>query len=73
MKKLKIVLTQSIVDELADIIKNGSMLEYEGKRMRTRAENILSSYATYGIEMPSKRKTRLIKENKKSVTWLPDN
>ena len=73
MTKNKIVLTEEILDELSDIIKNGAELENKGKEIRIRAENVLASFATYGVEIPSKRNKRLLKEMKRTSAWTPLN
>ena len=73
MTKNKIVLTEEILDELSDIIKSGADLENKGKEIRIRAENVLASFATYGVEIPSKRNKRLLKEMKRTYAWTPLN
>ena len=73
MKENKLVLTQELIDELSNMIKVGSDLENKGKKIRMRAENILMSYATYGVETPSKRNKRLLKEMKRTSAWTPLN
>ena len=73
MTKNKIVLTEEILDELSDIMKCGSELENKGKEIRIRAENALASFATYGVEIPSKRNERLLKDMKRTFVWTPLN
>ena len=73
MDKNKLILTQDLIDELSNMIKVGSDLENKGKKIRKRAENILMSYATYGVETPSKRNKRLLKEMKRTSAWTPLN
>ena len=73
MTKNKIVLTEEILNELSDIIKSGAELENKGKKIRFRAENILASFATYGVEIPSKRNKRLLKDMKRTSAWTPLN
>ena len=73
MDKNKLILTQELIDELSNMIKVGSDLENKGKKIRMRAENILMSYATYGVETPSKRNKRLLKEMKRTSAWTPLN
>tara|TARA_R110000744_G_scaffold183_4_gene638 strand:- start:1729 stop:1950 length:222 start_codon:yes stop_codon:yes gene_type:complete len=73
MTKNKIVLTEEILNELSDIIKSGAELENKGKEIRIRAENVLASFATYGVEIPSKRNKRLLKEMKRTYAWTPLN
>ena len=73
MKENKLVLTQELIDELSNMIKVGSDLENKGKKIRMRAENILMSYATYGVETPSKRNKRLLNEMKKTSAYTPFN
>ena len=73
MKENKLVLTQELIDELSNMIKVGSDLENKGKKIRMRAENILMSYATYGVETPSKRNKRLLKDMKRTSAWTPLN
>ena len=73
MTKNKIVLTEEILDELSDIIKSSAELENKGKEIRIRAENVLASFATYGVEIPSKRNKRLLKEMKRTYAWTPLN
>ena len=69
----KIVLTQELLDELSDMIKTGTKLENKGKEIRQRAENMLSCYATYGVEIPSKRNKRLLKDMSRTSAWTPLN
>ena len=38
-----------------------------------KIENILSTFSTYGVEVPNKRIKRIISENSKSITWLDMN
>ena len=71
MKENKLVLTQELIDELSNMIKVGSDLENKGKKIRMRAENILMSYATYGVETPSKRNKRLLNEMRKTSAYTP--
>ena len=73
MTKNKIVLTEEILSELSDIIRSGAELENKGKEIRLRAENILASFATYGVEIPSKRNKRLLKDMKRTSAWTPLN
>ena len=73
MKENKLVLTQELIDELSNMIKVGSDLENKGKKIRMRAENILMSYATYGVETPSKRNKRLLNEMRKTSAYTPFN
>ena len=73
MTKNKIVLTEKILSELSDIIKSGAELENKGKEIRLRAENVLASFATYGVEIPSKRNKRLLKDMKRTSAWTPLN
>ena len=73
MTKNKIVLTEEILSELSDIIKSGAELENKGKEIRLRAENVLASFATYGVEIPSKRNKRLLKDMKRTFAWTPLN
>ena len=46
------------------------MLQKTGETIINRAENILSTLATYGVEVPEKRIKRISKENKKSIRWV---
>jgi len=73
MKTVKVVLTQELLDELSDIIKDGTAMEIKGREIRVRAENILASFATYGVEMPSKRNKKLLEDMKKTIAWTPCN
>ena len=73
MDESKLVLTQELLDELGDIIKTGVSLEKKGKEIRERAENMLSCYATYGVEIPSKRNKRLLKDMNRTMVWTPLN
>jgi len=73
MKETKLVLTQELLDELCDIIKAGSILEKSGKKIRERAENILSCYATYGVEIPNKKIEKLRKDINRTSAWTPFN
>jgi len=69
----KLVLTQELLNELSDMIKTGTRLEKKGKDIRERAENMLSCYATYGVEIPSKRNKRLLKDMNRTMVWTPLN
>ena len=69
----KLVLTQELLNELSDMIKTGTRLEKKGKEIRERAENMLSCYATYGVEIPSKRNKRLLKDMNRTMVWTPLN
>ena len=48
----------------------GIMLQETGKAIAKKAENILSTLATYGVEVPEKRIERITKENRKSIKWV---
>ena len=54
MSNEKIVLTEELLNELSNIIKSGANMEKKGKEIRIKAENILNSFATYGVEIPNK-------------------
>lgn len=69
----KIVVTDDTYKELMEILDIALSLEMGGKLIREKAENILASYATYGIEVPEKRKKRIIKQNSKSIVWVEPN
>ena len=73
MTKNKIVLTEEILSELSDIIKSGAELENKGKEIRLRDEKVLASFATYGVQIPSKRNKRLLKDMKRTSAWTPLN
>jgi len=69
----KIVLTEDLLNELTSIIASGINMEKRGKQIRIKAENILCSFATYNVEIPSKRNNRLVKDLKRSAAWIPSN
>ena len=48
-------------------------MEIKGRNIRVRAENILASFATYGVEIPSKRNKKLLEDMKKTIAWTPCN
>ena len=69
MKK-KIKIKDSDYKELIELMGIGIMLQKSGEAIAKKAENILSTLATYGVEVPEKRIERLSKENKKSLKWI---
>ena len=69
----KIVVTDETYKELMEILDIALSLEMGGKLIREKVENILAAYATYGIEVPEKRKKRIIKQNSKSIVWTEPN
>tara|TARA_R110000824_G_scaffold257268_1_gene446233 strand:- start:323 stop:544 length:222 start_codon:yes stop_codon:yes gene_type:complete len=73
MSNEKIVLTEELLNELSNIIKSGANMEKKGKEIRIKAENILNSFATYGVEIPNKRNNKLMKDLKRSTAWIPSN
>ena len=68
MKKIKI--DDSDYKELLELMSVGIMLQETGKAITKKAENILSTLATYGVEVPEKRIERITKENRKSIKWV---
>jgi len=70
-KKIKI--SDDEYEELLELLKVGIMLEKTGKEMIKKIENILSTFSTYGVEVPNKRMRRMINENNKSIKWLDMN
>ena len=69
MKK-KIKIDDSDYKELLELMSVGMMLQETGKAITKKAENILSTLATYGVEVPEKRIERITKENRKSIKWV---
>ena len=69
MKK-KIKISDSDYRELIEIMGTGVMLQKTGETIIRKAENILSTLATYGVEVPEKRIKRISKENKNSIRWV---
>ena len=69
MKK-KIKIDDSTYKELVELMSVGMMLQEAGKTITKRAENMLSTLATYGVEAPQKRIKRITKENSKSIKWI---
>ena len=69
MKK-KIKIDDSDYKELLELMSVGIMLQETGKAITKKAENILSTLATYGVEVPEKRIERISKENRKSIKWV---
>jgi ribosomal protein L12E/L44/L45/RPP1/RPP2 len=69
MKK-KIKIDDSDYKELLELMSVGIMLQETGKAITKKAENILSTLATYGVEVPEKRIERITKENRKSIKWV---
>ena len=69
MKK-KVKIDDSDYRELIELMRLGVMLQKTGETIINRAENILSTLATYGVEVPEKRIKRISKENKKSIRWV---
>ena len=69
MKK-KVKIDDSDYRELIELMRLGVMLQKTGETIINKAENILSTLATYGVEVPEKRIKRISKENKKSITWV---
>ena len=69
MKK-KIKIDDSTYKELVELMNIGMMLQETGKTITKRAENILSTLATYGVEVPEKRIERISKENRRSIKWV---
>ena len=73
MTNEKLVLTEELLNELSSVIKSGANMEKKGREIRIRAENILNSFATYGVEIPNKRNNKLMKDLKRSTAWIPSN
>lgn len=69
----KIVVTDKKYKELMEILDVALSLEMGGKLIREKVENILATYATYGVEVPEKRKARILKQNSKSIAWTDSN
>ena len=69
MKK-KVKIDDSDYRELIELMRLGVMLQKTGETIINKAENILSTLATYGVEVPEKRIKRISKENKKSIRWV---
>ena len=69
MKK-KVKIDDSDYRELIELMRLGVMLQKTGETIINRAENILSTLATYGVEVPEKRIERISKENRKSIKWV---
>ena len=69
MKK-KIKIDDSTYKELVELMSVGMMLQEAGKTITKRAENMLSTLATYGVEVPEKRIDRISKENRRSIKWV---
>ena len=69
MKK-KIKIDDSDYKELLELMSVGIMLQETGKAIAKKAENILSTLATYGVEVPEKRVERISKENRRSIKWV---
>tara|TARA_Y100001951_G_scaffold10411_1_gene6669 strand:+ start:176 stop:430 length:255 start_codon:yes stop_codon:yes gene_type:complete len=68
--KKKVKIDDSDYRELIELMRLGVMLQKTGETIINRAENILSTLATYGVEVPEKRIKRISKENKKSIRWV---
>jgi len=69
MKK-KIKIEDEDYKELLELMGVGIMLQKAGEAITKRAENILSSLAAYGVEVPEKRIEKRLKESKKSLKWI---
>ena len=69
MKK-KVKINDSDYKELVELMGIGMMLQEAGKNITKKAENILSTLATYGVEVPEKRIDRISKENRRSIKWV---
>jgi len=67
-KKIKI--DDNDYKELVELMGIGMMLQEAGKAITKKAENILSTLATYGVEVPEKRIDRISKENRRSIKWV---
>ena len=73
MNNEKIVLTEELLNELSSLIESGANMEKKGREIRIRAENILGSFATYGVDIPNKRNSGLMKKLSRSTAWIPSN
>tara|TARA_R110000765_G_scaffold408772_1_gene506679 strand:- start:1133 stop:1354 length:222 start_codon:yes stop_codon:yes gene_type:complete len=73
MNNEKIVLTEELLNELSSLMMSGANMEKKGREIRIRAENILCSFATYGVEIPNKRNAKLLKRLGRSAAWIPSN
>ena len=69
MKK-KVKINDSDYKELVELMGIGMMLQEAGKNITKKAENILSTLATYGVEVPEKRIERISNENRRSINWV---
>jgi len=69
----KIQVNDKDYNELMEILDIALSLEMGGKLIREKVENILATYATYGVEVPKKRIKRILKDNNKSIAWTDNN
>jgi hypothetical protein len=73
MKKTKIKIKDEDYNEILELLKLGITIEKAGTKIKEKAQNILSSLATYGVEVPNKRIERLVDEMHKSLKWVEKN
>jgi len=67
-KKIKIDYNE--YKKLVKLMGIEMMLQEAGKAITKKAENIISTLATYGVEVPKKRIDRISKENRRSIKWV---
>ena len=63
MKKITLKTNTDLYNELKSYIKIGESLIELGEKLRDKSYNVLSTYATYGVEVPEKRIKDIIKNN----------
>ena len=63
MKKITLKTNTDLYNELKSYIKIGESLIELGEKLRDKSYNVLSTYATYGVEVPEKRIKNIIKNN----------
>ena len=63
MKKITLKTNTDLYEELKGYVKIGETLIELGEKLRDKSYNVLSTFATYGVEVPEKRIKKLIKNN----------
>ena len=63
MKKVTLKTNTDLYEELKGYVKIGETLIELGEKLRDKSYNVLSTFATYGVEVPEKRIKKLIKNN----------
>ena len=63
MKKVTLKTNTNLYNELKSYVKIGETLIELGEKLRDKSYNVLSTYATYGVEIPEKRIRKLVKSN----------